>query len=116
MINVDTVLHTCGDGYWSIVACAVTINRLDLRCSEDDEDGGELCVYFDTASWDVSTQGLIYTDTRFEAELCDFLNSIGLDGENVSYSEQGMQGDNYVSLDVGSDFIASWRAKSTVDA
>ena len=27
------------------------------------------------------------------------------------YSEQGMQGDDYVSLDVGKDFIASWEKK-----
>jgi hypothetical protein len=25
--------------------------------------------------------------------------------DDIDYSEQGMQGDNYVSMDVGSDFI-----------
>jgi hypothetical protein len=29
----------------------------------------------------------------------------------VTYSEQGMQGDDYVSLDVGKDFLDSWSAK-----
>ena len=36
------------------------------------------------------------------------LETQGLDATDVSYSEQGMQGDNYVSLDVGDQFIASW--------
>jgi hypothetical protein len=30
---------------------------------------------------------------------------------DLCYSEQGMQGDNYVSLDVGKDFLDSWRTK-----
>jgi len=30
---------------------------------------------------------------------------------DLCYSEQGMQGDNYVSLDVGKDFLDSWAAK-----
>jgi hypothetical protein len=34
-----------------------------------------------------------------------------LHGADVGYSEQGMQGDDYVSLDVGESFIASWEAK-----
>jgi hypothetical protein len=55
--------------------------------------------------------GLIYSDRQFEAELGAFLATIGLDGEDVGYSEQGMQGDNYVSCDVGSKFLASWKAK-----
>jgi len=29
--------------------------------------------------------------------------------QNVSYSEQGMQGDNYVSMDIGPTFYASWK-------
>jgi hypothetical protein len=39
-----------------------------------------------------------------------FLDEHGLSA-NVTYSEQGMQGDNYVSLDVGANFITSWEAK-----
>ena len=52
--------------------------------------------------------GLIYTDAQFKRELRSFLETQGLDATDVSYSEQGMQGDNYVSLDVGDKFIASW--------
>jgi len=111
MIEVNAVLNTCGDGYWSHAARAVNVNRLVVSYESDDGEFGELCAYFDTASWNVDELGLIYTDSRFETELCEFLNSIGLDGSDVGYSEQGMQGDDYVSLDVGSEFLASWRIK-----
>lgn len=116
MIKVNTVLNTCGDGYWSRAARAVTVTKLALGYTDDEDDFGELCVYFDTATWDVNELGLIYTDSQFEDELSTFLTSIGLAGGDVGYSEQGMQGDNYVSLDVGGEFLASWRAKCTVTA
>jgi hypothetical protein len=38
-------------------------------------------------------------------ELVDLLTAKGFDASDVDYSEQGMQGDNYVSLDVGECFI-----------
>jgi hypothetical protein len=38
------------------------------------------------------------------------LTKLGLAGTDVGYSEQGMQGDDYVSCDVGAEFIASWQA------
>jgi hypothetical protein len=37
--------------------------------------------------------------------LCFMLDNLGFDASDVSYSEQGMQGDTYVSLDVGECFI-----------
>ena len=114
MRRVNVTLNTNGKGLWSQVAKAVTITSINLPYVSDDEDFGELKVYFDTATWDTDTDGLIYTDSKFEAELKAFLTSIGLVGEDVSYSEQGMQGDDYVSLDVGSDFIKSYFTDSAV--
>jgi hypothetical protein len=38
-------------------------------------------------------------------ELKKLLTAKGFDAGDVSYSEQGMQGDNYVSCDVGERFI-----------
>jgi hypothetical protein len=35
---------------------------------------------------------------------------------DLCYSEQGMQGDNYVSLDVGKEFLDSWARKFGVDS
>lgn len=104
-------LHTAGDGYWSEEAKAVRVTELRLGDVSDDEEFGELCVHFNTDDWRVDKDGLIYTDGQFEAELCAYLTSIGLDASDVGYSEQGMQGDNYVSCDVGESFIASYKAK-----
>ena len=116
MISINKTLHTSGDGFWSDVAKAVQIVGFSLSyAADDDEDFGELCVHFDN-SWNVETHGLIYTDTVFMRELCEMLDAEGLDSTDVSYSEQGMQGDDYVSCDAGPQFIASYKAKYAVAA
>lgn len=103
------IFNTAGDGYWSNTAKAVEIVNMQMGYVADDKDFGELCVYFNTADWDVNKDGLIYTDSEFLHELNAYLVEQGLCA--VDYSEQGMQGDNYVSLDVGDEFIALWEAK-----
>lgn len=115
MISINKMLHTCGDGWWSSVAKAVQIVGFNLNYVDEDNSFGELCVYFDS-SWDIDTHGLIYTDTLFMQELEAMLTAEGLNSIDVSYSEQGMQGDNYVSCDVGAQFIASYTAKYAVAA
>jgi N-dimethylarginine dimethylaminohydrolase len=104
-------LHTNGSGYWSERAAAVRVTELCLGYVSEDAEFGELCVHFNTDDWRVDKHGLIYTDGQFRAELQAYLTSIGLDGSDVEYSEQGMQGDNYVSCDVGESFIASYKEK-----
>ena len=106
---------TAGDGYWSNVSKSVEITDMQLGYVNDEGDFGELRVYFNTATWDVNTMGLIYTDSHFLNELQLFLSQHGLVGSDVHYSEQGMQGDNYVSLDVGKPFLAAWASKFGVD-
>ena len=104
-----TTLHTNGRGYWSTKATAIDVTRLDLQYCTAERDFGELCVYFTSASWDVDTMGLIYTDKLFMQELREYLVSLGFtraEANSVSYSEQGMQTDEYVSCDVGAEFIA----------
>jgi hypothetical protein len=104
-----TTLHTNGNGYWSPVARAVDITKLDLQYCTAEKDFGELCVYFSTSTWDIDKDGLIYTDKQFMQELRAYLQTIGFTAEeanDVAYSEQGMQTANYVSCDVGSAFIA----------
>ena len=104
-----TTLHTNGNGYWSNKRKAVDVTKLDLQYCTAEKDFGELCVYFTSASWDVDTMGLIYTDKLFMQELREYLVSLGFTPEeanDVNYSEQGMQSDNYVSCDVGAVFIA----------
>ncbi len=104
------IFNTSGDGYWSTVAKAVEITDMQLGYVSDEGDFGELRVYFNTATWDVNTDGLIYTDKQFKIDLMQFLTVHNL-VVDLCYSEQGMQGDNYVSLDVGKDFLDSWAAK-----
>lgn len=107
----NAVCSTRGDGYWSNCARKVSLTKARLAYLDDDNDFGELRVYFDTKSWDVEEHGLIYTDSMFLKELRALLETLGFakqEAKDVDYSEQGMQGDNYVSLDVGGVFIAGW--------
>lgn len=114
---------TDGSGWWSNVKKTVTILDMEVEESSwdyqqgeiDFPDFGELMVVFDLDTWNTDTDGLIYTDKRFLKELRAFLNSHGLPGNDVSYSEQGMQGDNYVSLDVGAKFMKAWSNKFNVE-
>jgi hypothetical protein len=108
-MTIFTTLHTNGLGYWSRTAKAVDVTKLDLQYINNERDFGELCVHFTSDSWDVNTMGLIYTDKLFKAELRAYLQTLGFTAEeanDVDYSEQGMQSDNYVSCDVGAKFIA----------
>ena len=117
MRSADQILSTNGNNLWSNKAVDVKITGLDLAYEADLEEGetecqfGELRVYFDTKTWDIDRHGLIYTDRGFMRELRDYLTRAGYDASDVSYSEQGMQGDNYVSCDVGPKFIRTWKAQ-----
>lgn len=108
MRTVNQSLSTNGQGYWSNVAGEVKITGLDVAYVNDEGNFGELRVYFDTKSWDVDANGLIYTDKQFMKELRDLLTGMGFASDDVGYSEQGMQGDDYVSCDVGIKFLKSF--------
>ena len=105
MYKVNATLNTSGGGYWSRKATAVEITGLQLSYTNDELDFGELRVFFNTNTWDTYKDGLIYTDKQFMRELKELLTQKGFDASDVSYSEQGMQGDAYVSCDVGECFI-----------
>ena len=115
MIKFNTVFNTAGDGYWSDVAKPVEVTAISLGYINEEEDFGELCVSFNTNTWNVDEDGLIYTDRQFLQELRDKLNELGFAGDDVEYSEQGMQGDDYVSLDVGADFLRSFKNVAVED-
>jgi hypothetical protein len=109
MLENTFTLHTNGKGLWSDKATTVTVEALDLLYISNERDFGELCIHFNTNDWDVDTDGLIYTDPLFKEELRAYLQQLGFTAEeanDVDYSEQGMQSDNYVSCDVGAVFIA----------
>lgn len=114
MFHVNWKLDTAGDGYWSEVRKTVRATQLEMPYVNEEKTFGELRVYFDTDTWDVEQDGLIYTDSLFLDELRERLHVAGLDASRVDYSEQGMQGDDYVSLDVTETFITSWRQRMPV--
>ena len=108
-MQIFTTLHTNGNGYWSNIAKAVDIESLRLQYCNYERDFGELCVHFASYSWDTAVDGLVYTDKLFMTELRAYLQTIGFteaEANDVNYSEQGMQTDEYVSCDVGAVFIA----------
>ena len=116
----NVVFYTNGKGLWSNHMAAVTITDMELRVCIDEAEAfcgdeyvfGELRVQFSTEyedDWDIEYDGLIYTDPRFLKELRAFLNSHGLPGKSVYYSEQGMQGNDYVSLDADKKFYMAWK-------
>ncbi len=104
------IFNTSGTGYWSTVAKPVEIVDMQVAYVSDDRDFGELRVYFNTNTWNVDVDGLIYTDRQFKQDLQNFIKAQGL-VVDLCYSEQGMQGRNYVSLDIGADFLRSWERK-----
>ena len=116
-MEITIILNTDGSGLWSRQAKPVVVTGLDCIITKmEDEDPlfGELMVRFDLASWDTDKDGLIYTDDLFLKQLREFLISQGFTADSandVSYSEQGMQGDEYVSLDVGNKFCEEWLEK-----
>lgn len=112
----EVIFNTSGKGIWSKSKKAVRITdmRLTNVTNFSSEYFGELRVYFDTNTWDIRENGLIYTDPGFAAELRKFLREHDLPGNAVYYSEQGMQGRNYVSFDAEETFVDAWSTKFSV--
>lgn len=110
-IKFHANLETSGTGLWSERKTVVEVTDIKLACIDDEEDYGELRVYFNTKSWNVNRDGLIYTDPKWLRSLRVVLSEQGYNIADIGYSEQGMQGNNYVSLDVGKKFLDSYRAK-----
>lgn len=115
----EVILNTAGNGLWSDQKRAVRIVDINLdNCFQFNDEttiSGDLRIYFDPMTWDIEEHGLIYTDGLFLRELRSFLDSHGLPGNNVDYSEQGMQGDDFVSLDAGNDFCRTWMQKFGIE-
>jgi len=105
--------QTNGRGLWSATEKFVSINRVRLAYLDDDGDFGELRAYFDPREWDTDNDGLIYTDKAWMLGFRECMMTLGF-GEaalqDIDYSEAGMQGSNYVSMDVGGDFVRECEA------
>jgi hypothetical protein len=106
---VSFICRTDGKGLWSSTATKVQVTELELYTIYYDGDPiYELKAYFNKVNWDTNKLGLIYTDATWMRDFKQNLKQLGL-GTDVTYSEQGMQGDDYVSLDVGPKFLRSWQ-------
>jgi hypothetical protein len=111
--RVNFVTRTSGDGYWSIQIKTVRINRVELTYVNEEGTFGELRAYFDPAEWDTDKDGLIYTDPAWIESFINCMATLGFSEaalQDIDYSEQGMQGGNYVSMDVGADFVRECEA------
>lgn len=108
MIKFKAVIKTTGTGLWSEARKDVKLLGMEVPYPADDDSYGELRVYFDTNTWNVNQDGLIYTDEGFLNELRIVLSVLGFPGSDVDYSEQGMQGVDYISLDVGLAFLKTY--------
>jgi hypothetical protein len=93
----DFVVRTSGDGFWSKKVKDVRVHRIEY-----DEEFDGVNVYFDTLTWDVRKDGLIYTDDGFEMGVIVFLYQFWPDvnWSMLQYTEQGMQGEDYVSMEL----------------
>jgi len=113
--------RTNGKGHWSDEERLVIIHKLEIGYSSlnyypEEPFHGELRAYFEPhgftrGSWNVAGYGLIYTDRQWMQEFKIGLKELGLSiraVQNVNYSEQGMQGQDFVSMDVGPAFWKSW--------
>ena len=86
--NCNFVVETAGDGFWGCEAGRkVRVEGISVVTNAfDGEVNVQVQVEHDS-TWD------IYTDTAFEAAISSAL------GFNVGFTEQGMQEDNYASLE-----------------
>jgi len=94
---------TSGFGLWSSKIKEVHVHGFTVPYVNEKCDFGELRVYFDTDTWDVENDGLIYTDPAFLESI-----RVAFGTSDIHYSEQGMQGDNFVSFDVGREFLCEY--------
>ena len=102
--------HTDGKGYWSGEQRNVVISSiaLDCVCWYNNKFIAELRAYFIKKDWNTEKHGLIYTDRTWMKCFKENLVRMGFSEAAINkleYSEQGMQGDNYVSMDVGDQFV-----------
>lgn len=108
-VNIKT--KTDGSGIWSGCKRKIHIYKIEINYLNRDDEYGELIAYFYNKDWDVEKHGLIYTDRHWIKDFRNGLRKIGFTKKaynDVEYSEQGMQGDNYVSMDFGCDFLKHW--------
>lgn len=108
-MKIDEFFETSGDGFYSDKCKPVKIIRIEVPHIDKDFSFGELRVYFDPDYWKIVEDNFIYTDPGFLRDVISFANrEIGNEIDDIAYSEYHMQGDDYVSFDVGENFLRVW--------
>lgn len=117
-MQVDLITHTSGAGFLSTHLATVKIQFLEvIIVSDEDSDDrfGEFRAYFDTKDWDCNIHGLIYSDQNWLDSLRSSLVAVvgfsqaAVADDILYFSEQGMQTETYVSMDVEEQFIKEWQ-------
>ena len=120
LCHIET--HTNGKGLWTDEQRLVIINKIGIGFSSltnypEDPFYGLIRAYFEphgftTGSWNVDGHGLICSDRLWIKEFKAGLRAAGFSikaAQNVSYAEKDMQGLDYVSMNAGPKFYASWK-------
>jgi len=112
-MKLNIACMTNGRGCWNRHQADVVMHKMVLRMNDYGcpDPSFELKVYFTKRSWDIREHGLIYTDLLWMRELRARLVEMGFSKQavkDIDYSEQGMQGVDYVSLDAGWDFASEY--------
>jgi hypothetical protein len=101
---------TKGDGYWSSDKRTVATSKIEMEVGEAYVNLWEYRVglmiyfraFFPKRSWDTDKYGLIYTDSLwlkdFREQFKTRFPALAWLAGKIDYTEQGMQGDNYVSM------------------
>ena len=103
-IPVQWAVQTGGDGLWSSRSTIVEVTNITVKW-----EGGstvEITASFDPMTWNVEHHGLIYTDKMFLEGIRRKLSDLCGINMTLDYTEQGMQGDNYVSLESNDQLVA----------
>lgn len=104
--------QTKGDGYWSATNRTVATSKIEMEVGEASVSLWSFTVhlpvyfraFFPKRSWDTDKYGLIYTDSLwlkdFREQFKTRFPALAWMAGKINYTEQGMQGNNYVSLSV----------------
>ena len=98
---------------WSRESVDVVVNEISLNY----RDGNYAEMHAVVTNWNVDKQGLIYTDPQWINDFRVGLRALGFTEEMVhavDYSEHGMQGTTFVSLDVGAAFLVEHPANAAL--
>jgi len=97
------ILNTNGKGLWSPCKKATKVKRVEIEDVSDSYGAHHyyVNVYLYRDSWKTEEHGLVYTDPMWIRDLRWVLRDAGFKHwKKIDYTEQGMQGDDYVSLEI----------------